>query len=157
MTLRETFTEEMKTAMRAKDQPRLDAIRLIIARLKDSDIASRTAANPATSHDGIDDPQILSMLQGMVKSRRESIELYQKGGRAELAAKEQGEIDVIQSFLPQQLGEAETRAAIQSAIAETGAASVKDMGRVIGSLKEKYAGQIDFSSVSPLVKELLAG
>lgn len=151
-TLRETFTEEMKKAMRAKDQPRLDAIRLIIAKLKDQDIASRTADN----HDGIDESQIMSMLQGMMKSRRESIELYTKGGRAELAAKEQTEIDVIQSFLPQALGDAETRAAITAAIAESGAASVKDMGKVIGILKGKYAGQIDFSSVSPLVKELLA-
>ncbi len=151
MTLRERFTDEMKTAMRAKDQPRLDAIRLIMAKLKDSDIASRTADN----QNGIEDAQILSMLQGMVKSRRESIELFQKGGREQLAAQEQGEIEVIQSFLPQQLGAGETRAAITAAIAEIGATSVKDMGKVIGVLKGKYAGQIDFSSVSPLVKELL--
>lgn len=152
MTLRERLTEEMKTAMRAKDQQRLDAIRLILAKLKEQDIASRTEAN----RDGIDEPQILSMLQTMIKSRRESVELYTKGGREELAAKEQGEIDVIQSFLPQQLGEAETREAIKAAIAETGAASVKDMGKVVGLLKSKYAGQIDFGSVSPLVKEMLA-
>lgn len=153
MTLRETLTEEMKNAMRAKQQERLDAIRLILAKLKEQDIASRTE----TSRDGIDETQILSMLQTMIKSRRESVELYTKGGRAELAAKEQAEIEVIQSFLPQQLGEAETREAIKAAIAETGAGSVKDMGKVVALLKSKYAGKIDFGAVSPLVKELLAG
>lgn len=151
MALRETLNEEMKNAMREKNQPRLDAIRLIIAKMKEQDIAAR----PSGNLDGITEEQILSMLQGMVKSRRESIDMYQKGGRAELADKEQVEIDVIQSFLPAQMDEAAVRAAITAAIAETGAASPKDMGKVIGVLKGKYTGQMDFGLASPLVKEML--
>ena len=148
MGLRDDFNAALKTAMIGKDQPTVDAIRLINAKLKDADIAVRPK-------DPLDDAAILQLLQGMVKSRRESIELYQKGGRDELAAKEQGEIDVIQRFMPQQMSETEAKAAITAAIAETGASSVKDMGKVMGVLKTKYAGQIDFSQAGGWVKDLL--
>ena len=152
MNLRTTLTEEMKNAMRAKDQPRLDAIRLILAKLKDADIAAR----PSGVTDGIDEGAILSLLQNMIKSRRESIEMYTKGNRPELAAQEQSEIDVIQSFLPQQLDAAAARAAVQAAIASVGATSVKDMGKVMAELKAKHAGEMDFATAGPVVKELLA-
>lgn len=151
MNLRLTITEAMKAAMRDKDQPRVDAARLIIAKMKEQDIASRGSGKA----EEINDEQIMAMLQGMVKSRRESIDMYTKGNRPELAAKEQQEIDVIQSFLPEQMDEAATRAAITAAIAATGAASARDMGKVIGELKSKYTGQMDFSKASPLVKEML--
>jgi hypothetical protein len=149
MSIRQQLTDALKTAMIGKDQPTVDAIRLINAKIKDADIAARPKA------DAIDDAGIMGLLQSMVKSRRESIELYQKGGRAELAAKEQGEIDVIQRFLPQQMSETEAKAAITAIIAETGAASVKDMGKVMAALKERYAGQIDFSQAGGWVKDLL--
>lgn len=151
MGLRDDFNAALKTAMLGKDQSTVDAIRLINAKLKDADIAARPSGNTT----GIDDAAVLALLQGMVKSRRESIDLYQKGGRTELAAKEQGEIDVIQRFMPQQLDEAATKDAIRAAITETGAAGVKDMGKVMGILKTKYAGQIDFSQAGGWVKELL--
>lgn len=154
MSLRTSFTEELKNAMRDKNQPRVDAVRLIIAKMKEQDIAARTA-NPANT-DGINEEQLLSMLQSMIKSRRESIDMYQKAGRSELADKEQSEIDVIQSFLPEQLDEAATRDAIKGVIAETGASSVKDMGKVMAELKTKYAGQIDFTKASGLVKDILS-
>lgn len=151
MGLRDDFNAALKTAMLGKDQATVDAVRLINAKLKDADIAARPSGNTT----GIDDAAVLSLLQGMVKSRRESIELYTKGGRAELAAKEQGEIDVISRFLPQQMSEAEAKAAIAAIIAETGAASVKDMGKVMGVLKTKYAGQLDFSQAGNWVKDQL--
>ena len=151
MSLRTQFTDAMKAAMIGKDQPRVDAVRLIVAKMKEQDIASRGAGKG----DEIADAQILSMLQTMIKQRRESIDMYTKGGRAELAAKEQGEITVIESFLPAQLDEAATRDAIKAAIAATGAASAKDMGKVMAELKGKYAGQIDFGRAGPWVKEML--
>ncbi|MGE3769585.1 MAG: GatB/YqeY domain-containing protein [Bdellovibrionales bacterium] len=147
--LRQHINDALKTAMLGKDQATVDACRLINAKIKDADIAARPKA------DAIDDGALLSLLQGMVKSRRESIELYQKGGRAELAAKEQAEIDVINRFLPKQLSEAETKEIIKKAIAETGAASVKDMGKVMGVLKTQYAGQVDFSQAGNWVKDAL--
>lgn len=148
MGLRDDFNAALKTAMLGKDQATVDAIRLINAKLKDADIAARPK-------DPLDDAAILALLQGMVKSRRESIELYQKGGRTELAQKEQSEIDVISRFLPQQLSEAEAKAVIAKIIAATGASSVKDMGKIMGELKSQYAGQIDFSQAGTWVKELL--
>lgn len=151
MPLRTDLTDAMKTAMRDKDQPRVDAVRLIIAKLKEQDIASRGAGKG----DEIADDQILSMLQTMIKQRRESIEMYTKGGRAELAAKEQTEIAVIEGFLPAQMDEAATKEAIKAAIAAVGATSPKDMGKVMSELKGKFAGQIDFTRASPWVKELL--
>jgi len=151
--LREKLTEAMKDAMRAKDQAALGTIRLIVAKLKDVDIAARTEA----SREGVADDKILSMMQGMIKQRNESIALYEKGGRADLAEKEKAEIAVIERFLPQQMDEAAVEAAIREAIAATGAASIKDMGKVVGQLKAKYAGQIDFSKASAAVKKALGG
>jgi uncharacterized protein YqeY len=150
MSIRTQFTDALKTAMLGKDQSTVDAIRLINAKIKDADIAARPKA------DAIDDASIMSLLQGMVKSRRESIELYQKGGRAELAAKEQGEIDVIQRFLPKQMSETDAKAAIKAIVSETGATCIKDMGKVMAALKERYAGQIDFSQAGSWVKEALS-
>jgi uncharacterized protein YqeY len=150
--LREKLTEAMKEAMRAKDQAALGTIRLIIAKLKDVDIAARTEA----SRDGVSDEKILSMMQGMIKQRNESIALYEKGGRADLAEKEKAEIAVIERFLPQQMDEAAVEAAVRDAIAGAGATSIKDMGGVMAALKGKYAGQMDFAKASAAVKRLLS-
>ncbi len=151
MTLRTSFTEAMKDAMRGKDQPTVDAVRLIIAKLKEQDIISRTAGKG----DEIADEQILYMLQTMIKQRRESIEMTDKGGRAELDDMERDELAVIERFVPAQMDEAATLDAIRAAIAATGATTPKDMGKVMGELKGKYAGQIDFTKASPWVKEML--
>lgn len=149
--LRTRITQVQKDAMRAKDQQKLSAVRLVMASLKDKDIAARTQNKP----DGISDQEILSMLQSMIKQRHESIRMYKEGGREELAAREAAEIDVIESFLPAQLSEEETVKAVEAAIAQSGAASIKDMGKVMGVLKAKYAGEIDMGKVSALVKEKL--
>lgn len=151
--LREKLNEAMKDAMRARDQAALGTIRLILAKLKDTDIASRTEA----SREGVADDKILSMLQGMIKQRNESIVLYEKGNRADLADKEKAEIAVIERFLPQQMGEAAVEAAVKDAIAASGAKSIKDMGGVMAALKTKYAGQMDFAKASAVVKKTLAG
>ncbi len=151
--LREKLTEAMKDAMRAKDQAALGTIRLILAKLKDVDIAARTEA----SREGVADDKILSMMQGMIKQRNESISLYEKGGRTDLADKEKAEIAVIERFLPQQMDEAAVEAAVREAIAAAGASSVKDMGGVMAALKGKYAGQMDFAKASAAVKKALAG
>jgi uncharacterized protein YqeY len=143
----------MKDALRAHDEPTLSAVRLIVAKMKDLDIAAR--AKGVT--DGIKDDEICSMMQGMVKQRRESIALYEKGGRAELAAAEAAEIAVIERFLPKQMGEDEVKAAIDKIVTAIGAASIKDMGKVMGELKKTYAGQMDFSLAGPLVKARLGG
>ncbi|WP_404286077.1 GatB/YqeY domain-containing protein [Microvirga sp. RSM25] len=148
--LRERFTTEMKEAMKAGEKGRLGAIRLIQAALKDKDIEARGAGKEPLS-----DEEILALLQKMVKQRQESITMYEQGGRAELAQQERDEVTVISSYLPQQMDEAETKAAIEAAIAETGAASMKDMGKVVGSLRAKYAGRMDFAKASGLVKDLL--
>ena len=150
--LREKLTEAMKDAMRAKDQASLGTIRLIIAKLKDVDIAARTEAN----REGVADDKILSMMQGMIKQRNESIALYEKGGRADLAEKEKAEIAVIERFLPQQMDEAAVDAAVREAIAAAGATSIKDMGGVMAALKGKYAGQMDFAKASTAVKKALS-
>ena len=150
--LREKLTEAMKDAMRAKDQAALGTIRLIIAKLKDVDIAARTEA----SREGVADDRILSMMQGMIKQRNESIALYEKGGRADLADKEKAEIAVIERFLPQQMDEAAVDAAVREAIAAAGATSIKDMGGVMATLKGKYAGQMDFAKASAAVKKALS-
>jgi uncharacterized protein YqeY len=149
--LRERFTEAMKDAMRAKNAPRLSAIRLILARLKERDIEVRPKGNT----EGIGDAEIQQMLQSMVKQRRESIELYEKGKRVDLADKERAEIAVIEQFLPQQMTEAEREAAIKDTIAAIGAAGIKDMGRTMAALKEKYSGQMDAAKASQVVKKLL--
>ncbi|WP_425064555.1 GatB/YqeY domain-containing protein [Reyranella sp.] len=150
--LREKLTEAMKEAMRAKDQAALGTIRLILAKLKDADIAARTEA----SRDGVADDRILSLMQGMIKQRNESIALYEKGNRADLADKEKAEIAVIERFLPQQMDEAAVEAAVREAIAAAGATSVKDMGGVMAALKGKYAGQMDFAKASAAVKKALS-
>ena len=149
--LRERFSDALKQAMREKDALTVSTVRLILARLKERDIEVRPKGNAA----GIAEPEIQQMLQGMIKQRRESIELYDKGGRPELAEKERGEIAIIERFLPQQLGDAEAEAAIKETIAAVGAASLKDMGRTMAALKERYAGQIDSAKASQIVKRLL--
>lgn len=146
--LRTRITQTQKDAMRAKDQQRLSAVRLVMASLKDKDIAARTQNKP----DGISDQEILSMLQSMIKQRHESIRMYKEGGRQELADREAAEIDVIEGFLPAQLSEEETATAVEEAITQSGATSIKDMGKVMGVLKSKYAGEIDMGMVSALVK-----
>lgn len=151
--LREKLTEAMKDAMRAKDQAALGTIRLILAKLKDADIAARTEA----SREGVADEKILSLMQGMIKQRNESIALYEKGNRADLADKEKAEIAVIERFLPQQMDEAAVEAAVREAIAAAGATTVKDMGGVMATLKGKYAGQMDFAKASAAVKKALSG
>jgi uncharacterized protein YqeY len=151
--LREQITEAMKDAMRAREPDTLSTVRMILAGIKDKDIAARPGGNAT----GIGDPEILSLLQSMVKQRRESVTLYRQGNRADLVAKEEGEIAVIERFLPKQMDAAETDAAIVAAIAESGAASIKDMGKVMAALKAKYSGQMDFSAVGPAVKAKLGG
>jgi uncharacterized protein len=151
--LREQITEAMKDAMRAREPDTLSTVRMILAGIKDKDIAARPGGNAT----GIGDPEILSLLQSMVKQRRESVALYRQGNRADLVAKEEGEIAVIERFLPKQMDSAETDAAIVAAIAESGAASIKDMGKVMAALKAKYSGQMDFSAVGPAVKAKLGG
>jgi hypothetical protein len=137
--------------MRARGMATVGAVRLILSTLKDRDIAQRGTANP----DPLGDSDILRMLQGMVKQRRESITLYQQGNRPELAAKEQGEIEVIESFLPQQMGDAEIEASAKAVIAETGAAGIKDMGKVMAALRERHSGVLDMAKAGAVVKRLL--
>ena len=149
--LREAFTERLKAAMRAKDTRTLSTVRLVIAGLKDRDIAARGAGNPG----GIADAEILRMLQGMVKQRRESIALYRQGNRPELAQQEEEEILIIESFLPRQMSDDEIAAAAKAAIADTGAAGPKDMGRVMAALRERHAGVIDLARAGAAVRQLL--
>ena len=151
--LREKLNEALKEAMRAGDAPARDTVRLILAKLKEVDIAQRTEAN----REGVGDDKILSMLQGMIKQRNESIQLYQKGNRSDLADKEKAEIGVIERFLPKQMDEAAVEAAVKEAVASSGAKSIKDMGGVMAALKTKYAGQMDFAKASAVVKKTLAG
>lgn len=151
--LRDNLNEALKEAMRARDMATVGAVRLILAKLKEVDIAARTEA----SREGVADDRILSMLQGMIKQRNESVALYEKGGRPELAEKEKAEIAVIERFLPKQMDEAAVTAAVAEAMAATGAKTVKDMGGVMAALKAKYAGQMDFAKASAAVKKALAG
>jgi uncharacterized protein YqeY len=149
--LREQFNDALKQAMRDRELLAVSTIRLILARLKERDIEAR----PKGNMDGIAEPDIQAMMQGMIKQRRESIELYDKGGRPELAEKERGEIAIIERFLPKAMSDEETEAAIKATIAATGAASIKDMGKVMAVLREKYAGQLDPAKASAAVKKLL--
>jgi uncharacterized protein len=148
--MRERFTTEMKEAMKAGDKRKLGTVRLIQAALKDKDIEARGAGRGQAS-----DEEILGLLQKMIKQRQESMVIYEENGRPELAQAEREEAEVIQSFLPKQMDEAEIRAAVEAAIAETGAASMKDMGKVVGALRGKHAGRMDFAKASGLVKEML--
>jgi len=149
--LREAITERMKTAMRAKDTRTLSTVRLIMAALKDRDIAARSDGERPQ----IPDSEIQRLLQSMVKQRRESIALYRQGNRPELATQEEEEIRIIESFLPHQMNEEETLAAAKAAIADTGAAGVKDMGRVMAALRERHAGGLDMAKAGAAVKQLL--
>ncbi len=148
--MREKIVEQVKAAMKAGDKERLSTLRLIQAAFKDRDIANRGAGKEAASDD-----ELLQLLAKMVKQREESAKAFDDGGRPELAAKEREEIAIIRDFMPKQMDEAETEAAIRAAVAETGAASVKDMGKVIARLREQYAGRMDFGKASGLVKGLL--
>lgn len=147
--MRERFTAELKTAMKAGDKRRVETIRMITAGLKDRDIEARGQGKT------IGDEDILGLLQKMVKSRQESVEIYDKAGRTDLATQEREEIAIIQSFLPQQMSEADVEAAIAEAITESGATSIKEMGKVVGLLKGKYAGRMDFGKASAVVKAKL--
>ncbi len=149
--MRERFTTMMKEAMKAGDRRRLDTVRMIQAALKDKDIEARGAGKT------VSDDDILALLQKMVKSRQESADIYAKAGRPELEQQEREEIAIINEFLPRQLSEDEAKAAVAQAIAETGAASMKDMGKVVAALKAKHAGQMDFARASGLVKAALGG
>ena len=149
--MREKITATMKQALKDKDQAALATMRLIMAALKDRDIAARGSGNP----DGISDDDILGMLQTMIKQRTESAKMYRNGDRPELADAEEAEIEIIRSFMPAQLSDEDMAAAISTAVAETGASSVKDMGQVMAFLKGNYAGQMDFAVASQAVKTAL--
>lgn len=149
--LRAQLNDALKSAMLSKDSRVVSTIRLILAALKDRDIAARSR----NVMDGISEDEILSMLQSMIKQRRESISLYEQGGRLELAQQEGEEIAIIERFLPRQLDEAEMNAAVSAVITELGAGGIKDMGRVMAALKERYAGTMDFTKASALTKKLL--
>lgn len=149
--LRDQINNALKDAMKSGEKLKLSTLRLVNAAIKNADIEARGGGK-----DPLDDAAVLSLLQKLIKQRQESAVLYEKGGRGELAASELAEIKVIEGFLPKQMSETEVEAAIKAAIAETGAASVKDMGKVIGVLRGKYAGQMDFGKASGLVKAALS-
>ncbi|MGA3302169.1 MAG: GatB/YqeY domain-containing protein [Methylovirgula sp.] len=149
--MREEFNTQLKTAMKAGDKRRVDTLRMVNAALKDKDIEARGLGKT------VSDDDILALLQKLIKSRQESAEIYEKAGRTDLSTQEREEIAIIQSFLPKALSQAEAEAAIAAAIAETGASSIKDMGKVIGALKGKYAGRMDFGAASAAVKAKLSG
>ncbi len=151
MALRDRFTDELKTAMRAGDAPRVSTLRMILSKVKDADIAARPKGI-----DKVPDEDVLSALRGMVKSRRESVDLYRQGNRPELAAKEEAEISVIEYFLPQQMDDAASAQAVADAIAEAGATTIKDMGKVMAVLRAKYAATLDMAKAGPIVKAKLS-
>jgi uncharacterized protein YqeY len=150
--LRTQINDALKDAMRNKDERGVGTIRLIISKMKDLDIAAR----PKGVTDGIKDDEIASMMQGMIKQRRESIALYEKGNRADLAKQESEEITVIERFLPKQMSEDEIKAAIATIVTSIGAKDIKDMGKVMAELKKTYVGQMDFAQAGALVKSQLA-
>ena len=150
--LRESINDAMKTAMKSQDKLRLSTLRLVNAAIKNADIEARTGGKGPLA-----DEDLLGLLQKMIKQRQESVELYQKGGRKELADQERGEIEIITGFLPQQMSEAEAKAAIAAVIKETGALGMRDMGKVMAALKERHAGKMDFGKASGLVKGKLSG
>lgn len=151
--LRNELNDALKTAMKAKDERTTSTLRMVLAGIKDKDIAARPKGNTT----GIADDEIRQMMQNMVRQRRDSIVMYEKGGRADLVRQESEEIAVIERFLPKQMSAADVEAAVKAAIDETGAASLKDMGKVMAVLKQKYAGQMDMSQVGPLVKSQFGG
>lgn len=152
MGLREQFADQLKTAMKAGEAARTSTLRMILAKLKDTDIAARPKGVAQ-----VPEPEIVAMLRGMVKSRRESVTLYRQGNRPELADKEEAEIAVIESFLPQTMDEAATAEAVDAAIAATGAASVKDMGKVMAELRARHAANLDMARAGAAVKAKLGG
>jgi uncharacterized protein YqeY len=149
--LRNNINESVKAAMKAQDKARLGTLRLMNAAIKNADIEAERAGKSLAEDD------LLGLLQKMIKQRQESVDIYEKGGRKELADQERGEIEVIKGFLPQQMSEAEAKAAIAAVIKDTGAAGMKDMGKVMAALKERHAGTMDFGKASGLVKGLLSG
>ncbi|MHA7849473.1 GatB/YqeY domain-containing protein [Roseovarius sp.] len=151
MDLRDRVNTALKTAMKDKDTARLTTLRLINAAIKDQDIARR-GTDDASS---VTDTDILAILAKMTKQRQESVRAYEEGGRLDLAEREAGEIAIIEEFLPRQLSEDEIETAVDDVIAETGATSIRDMGKIMGRLKDKYAGQMDFGAVGPKVKSRL--
>jgi hypothetical protein len=151
MGLREQFTERLKAAMKSGDTVGTSTMRMILARLKDVDIAARPKGI-----DKVPDDEVLAALRGMIKQRREAADLYRQGGRPELVAKEEAEIAIIESFLPQQMDDAAMQRAIAEAIAETGAASIKDMGKVMAALRARHGAALDMARVGPIVRSKLA-
>ena len=152
MALRERFAEELRASMKAGDAPRTSTLRMILAKLKDADIAARPKGVSAIPED-----EVLALLRGMVKSRRESVDFYRQGNRPDLVAKEEAEIAVIEGFLPRQMDEAAMARAVEEAVAEVGASGPKDMGKVMAALKARHAATLDLARVGPLVKARLAG
>lgn len=150
--LRDDINNALKDAMKASNAKTVSTLRMVNSAIKNADIEAR-----GQGKEPLGDAELLSLLQKMIKQRQESVELYDKGGRAELAAGEREEIAIIAGYLPKQMSEDEVKAAIAAAIAETGAASMKDMGKVVGALRGKYAGQMDFAKASGLVKAALGG
>ena len=151
--IREQLPDALKSALKDKDARAVSTLRLIMAALKDRDIAARGKDNS----EGIGDDEILQMLQTMVKQRRDSIAMYEKGGRLELAEQEAEEIVIVQRFLPEQLDASATESAVEKTIADLGATGLKDMGAVMGALRDNYAGQMDFGRASGIVKARLGG
>jgi hypothetical protein len=149
--LRQAFRDRLKEAMKARDSRTVSTVRLILAGLKERDVAERGQGNP----DGLSDTEIQRMLQGMIKQRRESIDLYRQGNRLDLAERENEEIAIIESFLPRQLDEGEIEAAAKAAISETGATAAKDLGKVMSALRERHSGVIDLSRAGAIVRRLL--
>ena len=149
--LRQRLNDDLKAAMKSRDQRATSALRLILAALKDRDIAARERGIT----NGVDEPEIIDLLQKMVRQRQESITMYQKAARQELVDQEQGEINIIERYLPKKMSEGETNAAIAAVVEELSASSIKDMGRVMAALKERYAGRMDFAKVGQQVKQKL--
>ena len=150
--LRQRLNDALKEAMKARDQRSVSTLRLVLAQLKDRDIAARPAGNAS----GIGEAEIEEMLLKMVKQRQESIALYKQGNRPDLVQQEEEEIAVIERFMPKQLDEEEAAAAVEAAIAETGAQSVKEMGKVMAKLKERFPGRMDFAKAGALLKQRLS-
>jgi hypothetical protein len=149
--VRQRLNDDLKAAMKSRDQRATSALRLILAALKDRDMAARERGVT----NGIDAPEIIDLLQKMVRQRQESIAMFQKAGRQELVDQEQGEITIIERYLPKKMSEGEMSAAVAAVVAELGASSIKDMGRVMAALKERYAGRMDFAKVGQQVKQKL--
>ncbi len=150
--LRQTISDSLKTAMKAKDERATSTYRMILAAMKERDIEARAKGNAQ----GIGDAEVMSLLQNLIKQRRDSVALYEKGGRADLAAKENAEIAIIQKLLPEQLDEAGTAKVVKDLVAELDARSIKDMGRVMAALRERYAGKVDMAKAGPIVKQHLS-